>query len=1169
MSAATTTLPLFWHLSSASKNERIEASVKLISALEQFQSHHEVPSAGSDEDEDAANADTLDTMNAQDVSYSVRRLIRGLASPRESSRLGFAVALTELLSRLETVTCSQISNLIINITKAQGASTGQEERDVLFARLFGFTSIIQSGLLVRLTPLTASPSSATQASSLSSYEEVLTQLISLGEKKSWLRESAWWSVGLGIDALGSSEVPWKDEALRLSVQMLFKEKKVWTPEKVAMVLKLQRLAEKDVDWKSILSPTFKDTNVLSNSNLQTVALILKEATVEDHSGDQAKGTTGSWKPQLHFVWEVILDILLPTLDSEAQKKSNFSEFFRVVVDESLFSSSSSAERKFWGFKVFQSALVRVHEDLMPMLFTKNFMRTWINHLAKKDRYLHKIATQTAAEVQKLVKENPRLGFSLILQLTGIHGNQQFDKLTRTKTVESILATMDTSAIKQYIDHLLAQANDDQGSIETINARRRWIIDQLFALIRNGAIQKSDEWVQVVLDWFVVNGLFVVKKKKEKSKFVAMREVPKPTYSDDLRQHCRTRLLACLADLTNQANVLQDGDVKTKLFSVASDREFWASKVLATIEELQADKKHVTPVHDVDEETQTLYTKAKDMATKLRVTANDDKEAASGAELLLLASVIQNLCSEDSDDSIPLEDCLEASTRMFLEKPKKKKFRKSTVGEEENQQHEPIDIFVDAIIGCLERSTVFTRVVGNQVFSLMSGFVKESSIDLILTQLEKRDPNQENDSEVDEEEDVEDDDSERAAEDSVEDDDSSSSDENDSEDDADNNDEEPDEELRKQIMEVLAVNGIQAATSETDDEVSEEEYMDDDQMMAIDVHLAEIFKMRLNEKNKSKGTDAQREAIHFKNRVLDLVDIFVKKRPSSPHVVQFVVPLLDLATKSSPDEKQLSDKAQGLLRSRIGKLKDVPTSVDAEALSTALKNLHERARKLRSSDYLSTVADCAIYISHLMMHSGHQKEVLDTYRASLVDFFTRKNSSLNAAFFHQFIRRFQSEAWDLRDDLLDLSQKAINTYRRCQAFQLVHDILTQLPTGVWSSHQVSTFLTKLRKALIGFISEGGDGKTSLTASQMREIFKSAVLAHRQTRRLHAVDAEQIWDPSSWGALSERLAESGRYKGTLQMCKQLARTDGTDGAGSKRKLVGQDNGKIAKRKKVVQE
>lgn len=99
----STTLPLFWHLSSASKKERIDASVKLISALEHFQAQF-TPSEPVSEDEDEREAsdaagtkgNSLDALNAQDVSYAIRRLIRGLASPRESSRLGFAVALTEV-----------------------------------------------------------------------------------------------------------------------------------------------------------------------------------------------------------------------------------------------------------------------------------------------------------------------------------------------------------------------------------------------------------------------------------------------------------------------------------------------------------------------------------------------------------------------------------------------------------------------------------------------------------------------------------------------------------------------------------------------------------------------------------------------------------------------------------------------------------------------------------------------------------------------------------------------------------------------------------------------------------------------------------------------------------------------------------------------------------------
>ena len=71
-----------------------------------------------------------------------------------------------------------------------------------------------------------------------------------------------------------------------------------------------------------------------------------------------------------------------------------SSCYLTSTAESLFSSTSSPQRKYWGFQVFQRALTRVTEVNMPMLFTKNFMRSWINHLSKRDRYLHKIAQQT-------------------------------------------------------------------------------------------------------------------------------------------------------------------------------------------------------------------------------------------------------------------------------------------------------------------------------------------------------------------------------------------------------------------------------------------------------------------------------------------------------------------------------------------------------------------------------------------------------------------------------------------------------------------------------------------------------------------------------------------------------------------------------------------------------
>lgn len=87
----STTLPLYWNLSSHTKQERIDASEKLIRAIQCFQRDFQPPP------EVKFNAKTsIDAFNTQDASYGLKRLARGLGSPRESSRLGFAVALTEV-----------------------------------------------------------------------------------------------------------------------------------------------------------------------------------------------------------------------------------------------------------------------------------------------------------------------------------------------------------------------------------------------------------------------------------------------------------------------------------------------------------------------------------------------------------------------------------------------------------------------------------------------------------------------------------------------------------------------------------------------------------------------------------------------------------------------------------------------------------------------------------------------------------------------------------------------------------------------------------------------------------------------------------------------------------------------------------------------------------------
>lgn len=87
--------PVFAQLWHSDPNARLQTSVQLVAHLEEAQKS----AVGSSTDATTDNEDAATQLNdglAPEVSYTLKRLIRGLASPRESSRIGFAVALTEV-----------------------------------------------------------------------------------------------------------------------------------------------------------------------------------------------------------------------------------------------------------------------------------------------------------------------------------------------------------------------------------------------------------------------------------------------------------------------------------------------------------------------------------------------------------------------------------------------------------------------------------------------------------------------------------------------------------------------------------------------------------------------------------------------------------------------------------------------------------------------------------------------------------------------------------------------------------------------------------------------------------------------------------------------------------------------------------------------------------------
>lgn len=141
-----------------------------------------------------------------------------------------------------------------------------------------------------------------------------------------------------------------------------------------------------------------------------------------------------------------------------------------------------------------------------------------------------------------------------------------------------------------------------------------------------------------------------------------------------------------------------------------------------------------------------------------------------------------------------------------------------------------------------------------------------------------------------------------------------------------------------------------------------------------------------------------------------------------------------------DEKQLSDKATGILKNRLSKSKDIPSKAASDEVETILREVHQRVRKSSSSS--SILSQSSLYLCRVLVHLKEEDAVVRIYGETLDDYMSRKASQANYTFFQDFVRHFPALGSKCRDNILTSSSKAVNTYRRCQAFQLLGMVLNQ-------------------------------------------------------------------------------------------------------------------------------
>lgn len=109
---------------------------------------------------------------------------------------------------------------------------GSDERDGLFARLFGLLALIQSGSL-----FVPRQSTTDDAQVLADVLDCLTEL---GGKKGWLRESAWWGIGQALEGVLAMTEGERKESMKEKMFEAIKAEKVFSQEKLALVLRVEQ-----------------------------------------------------------------------------------------------------------------------------------------------------------------------------------------------------------------------------------------------------------------------------------------------------------------------------------------------------------------------------------------------------------------------------------------------------------------------------------------------------------------------------------------------------------------------------------------------------------------------------------------------------------------------------------------------------------------------------------------------------------------------------------------------------------------------------------------------------------------------------------------------------------------------------------------------------------------
>lgn len=331
--------------------------------------------------------------------------------------------------------------------------------------------------------------------------------------------------------------------------------------------------------------------------------------------------------------------------------------------ETLFATSSSEERKYWGFLLFQRMIPNAPVQLLSDLFTKNVMRCLTNQLASPDRYLHRAAERSIKAILARARSNPNARAPILKALLDPkNGDINFDKITKTKTIETLTSLVDDPAFEQvieiYQDLILRPGVEDE---KTAASRRQSAADQLGLAVRSiqshpaeKVLAKSECLVNIrrILALLAKCAYFDIGNTRDDRSIS-----PSPTISQASREMFRTRISSCLSSLVAKP---------------IGEPSYFAYELICNIQGREENPDHPNTILNADDNVRSVLEKAWQTLRKVHSQSNlnSDEGARFFRALELLYSLTILQVHNEEADAVGILVELNHSFKPLLNKKKR-------------------------------------------------------------------------------------------------------------------------------------------------------------------------------------------------------------------------------------------------------------------------------------------------------------------------------------------------------------------------------------------------------------------------------------------------------------------------------------------------------------------